>query len=140
MTKVYYLAGPYTHKDRAIMDKRFEQLTLVSAVLYAAGVYTFSPITQSHWQAKMYNLPTNWEGWQEFDSEMVKRCDGLYVLAIPGWRDSVGVTAEIEVAREYDIPISIIIFDEDTQEFEIHSYHSVVGQMIKELEDKADEV
>jgi hypothetical protein len=62
------------------------------------GFWCFSPIVQSH------NLPCNvgervsFEFWKDFDVETITRMDELWVLCIPGWKESKGVTGEIEVA------------------------------------------
>jgi hypothetical protein len=37
----------------------------------------------------------------------------VYVLMLDGWEDSVGVTAEIAMAREYDIPVKYLIAEGD---------------------------
>lgn len=97
--KVYYLASPYSHKDRAIMDERAEVATKAAVDLLKLGLYTFAPIPYNcHWEK--YKLPTDWGFWQAFDKAFIDHCDALIVLMIPGWQESVGVTAEIEYAKE----------------------------------------
>ena len=39
-----------------------------------------------------------WETWQRFDSFMVGLADELWVLTLDGWKDSVGVKAEVVLA------------------------------------------
>lgn len=36
---------------------------------------------------------------------MMAACDELVVLLLPGWRESEGVQAEIDLALELDLPI-----------------------------------
>ena len=35
-------------------------------------------------------------------------CSGMYVLMFDGWKDSVGVTAEIEYAKELGIHVEYL--------------------------------
>lgn len=103
-----YLASPYSHADPKIIEARFEYATKVSGFLMNEGSVVFSPITHSHLVAKMWNMPTVWSFWQGQDLHILRRCDSLVVLAIPGWKESVGVQAEIEFAEDIEIPISML--------------------------------
>jgi len=66
-----------------------------------------SPIAFSHPVAK-YGLPTDWAYWADYDSWCLEVCDELWVLMLIGWEDSVGVTAEIELATQLGMPIRYI--------------------------------
>jgi hypothetical protein len=105
---IIYLATPYSHNDPKVMQDRFEKVTIVSGKLIKYGVLNFSPITQSHEQALRVDLPTDWDFWKIVDTEFLHRCDKLYVLALPGWQTSKGVTAEIEIMKELNKPISYL--------------------------------
>jgi len=96
--KVIYVAGPYSHEDKHIKEDRFVELTKVSASLAKEGIVNFSPITQSHEQAKYMGLEGTWEEWKEFDLVMIDKCDEIWVSTLDGWTKSVGVRAEIEYA------------------------------------------
>jgi hypothetical protein len=106
--KIVYLATPYSHNDLKVMQYRFEQVTIVSGKLIKHGIINFSPITQSHEQALRVKLPTDWDFWKTVDTEFLHRCDKLYVLALPGWQTSKGVTAEIQIMKELNKPISYL--------------------------------
>lgn len=110
--KLIYLAVPYSHPDEAVRLQRFETVTLVSALLIKQGVVNFSPITQSHEQAESHDLPGDWAFWETVDKVFLDRCDELYVLALPGWKDSVGVTAEIEHMKNSGKPIRYVSLNE----------------------------
>ena len=43
--------------------------------------------------------------WAEHNREMLGVSSRLVVLALDGWRESVGVAAEIEIARELGLPV-----------------------------------
>lgn len=102
-----YLASPYTHPDPRVRERRFQEACRVSASLLRAGVVVFSPIAHSHPIAN-YGLPTSWEFWSQVDREYLARCDLLAILTIPGWRESTGVQAEIEIAKELGLRIIYI--------------------------------
>lgn len=114
--RLIYLATPYSHECKKIEQERFIRVTIVSGLLIKAGIINFSPITQSHEQNRMVNLPGHWDFWQHIDTEFLHRCDELFVLAEPGWQESTGVTAEIEIMEELGKPIHYILYDEDINE------------------------
>ena len=101
-----YVAGPYTHNKRSVEIKRFKQLTKVSSILLLHhGINNFSPITHSHTQAVTDKLPGTWAFWKQVDIEYVYRCDIIIVTKLPGWKESIGVTAEINLAKEIGRPV-----------------------------------
>lgn len=99
-----YLACPYRHDERAVRVYRFECVTKVAGELMRQGKVVFSPITHCHPIASAVDLPTTWEYWQYFDRAFLERCSQLVVLCLWGWRESVGVQAEIAMAKELRIP------------------------------------
>jgi hypothetical protein len=102
-----YLASPYTHPDARVREARFEQACRAAAALIRAGVAVFSPVAHSHPIAH-FGVPTTWEYWSHIDREYLARSEVLAILTLPGWRESVGVTAEMEMALELQIPIVYI--------------------------------
>jgi hypothetical protein len=99
MTPVTYLAGPYSDPDPIVRRLRFDALNRAAGQLMAAGVLVYSPISHSNPIALAWDLPTGWDWWQRQDMAMLERCQRLVVLTLDGWRDSVGVQAEIRAAR-----------------------------------------
>lgn len=106
-----YLAAPYTHKERAVMVERFERINAIAAKFMAAGLYVFSPISHTHPIADAGTLPRGWDFWKGYDETMISRCNQLYVLMLPGWRESTGVNAEMEIAEKMGIPIYYVTPD-----------------------------
>jgi nucleoside 2-deoxyribosyltransferase len=102
-----YLASPYSHPDSYVRERRFREACRASAALLRAGISVFSPIAHSHPVAH-FGLPIGWEFWERVDREFLSRCDVLAVLMLPGWRESVGVQAEIRLARELGLPVEFI--------------------------------
>jgi hypothetical protein len=92
-----YLASPYSHPDPPIREARFNAACRATAELVLAGRAVFSPIVHGHPLVR-FGLPTDWSFWQRFDEEHLRLCDEVLVLQIDGWRESVGVRAEVEFA------------------------------------------
>ena len=72
-----------------------------------AGVAVFSPIAHSHAICR-FGLPSDWRFWARMDREYLARCDVLAVLTLHGWQESIGVQAEIELARELRMPVVFV--------------------------------
>ena len=95
-----YLATPYSHRDPAVKQARFEAVNKIAADLMRAGEHVFSPISHTHPIALAGDLPGGWDYWEAYDRVMLAACDTLIVLMLPGWIESTGVCAEIKIARE----------------------------------------
>lgn len=70
----------------------------------------FSPIVHGHALVD-HGLPTNWPFWERFDREHLAQCDEVVVLMLEGWRESVGVAAEIRIAGELGKPVRYLAPD-----------------------------
>ena len=99
-----YLASPYSHPDPTVRDRRYLAACRAAADLLRTGVTVFSPVVQGHVLSR-FGLPTDWGFWRRHDCEHLRRCDEVVVLTLDGWRKSVGVLAEIELAREFGKPV-----------------------------------
>jgi hypothetical protein len=98
-----YLACPYSDPRDFVREQRFEACTLATVWLIKNhGLNVFSPITHSH-PLHERGLAGNWEFWKRIDTEYLNCSNRLVVLAIPGWKESTGVTAEIKIAQEQNI-------------------------------------
>jgi hypothetical protein len=89
-----YLASPYSHPDPLIMKTRFLLAEQVTATLLASRRHVYSPIVHCHELATKYALPTDFAFWRGYNFDMLRHCEGFIILAIDGWKESVGVTAE----------------------------------------------
>lgn len=99
-----YLAIPYSHPDPTVREERFRLANIAAATLLNAGEQVFSPISHSHPIAEAGGLPTGFEYYEAFDMAILGICKNLVLLMIPGWSESKGVTAELEMARRLGIP------------------------------------
>ena len=112
-----YLACPYSVKAQSPSSRCTEFIAKLEEcranAATKAAVYlmhsrawnVFSPITHSHPLHKIGGMQGDWEFWKKIDTEYLEMSCRLVVLCIPGWRESVGVQAEIVIAREMRIPV-----------------------------------
>lgn len=100
-----YLAIPYSHPEQSVKDKRFRIANAVAAELMCKGEVVYSPISHTHIIAKENHLTTDWDYWQSACEQFLTIADKLVVITIEGWKESTGVQAEIDYAKQHDIPI-----------------------------------
>lgn len=104
-----YLASPYSHPDPNVRHIRALQAADVAAILMCRGEFVIPAVPLGELMAhRMKNPTTDWAAWAGFCLELIRRCDTLTVLAIPGWRTSQGVTAEIAQAERLGMPIRYV--------------------------------
>jgi hypothetical protein len=106
-----YLASPYSHADPMVREQRFREACRAAARFMRLGQAVFSPIAHAHCICT-YGLPTDWRFWETFDRHQLERCDEIVVLTLDGWRESVGVQAEIRIAAEYGKPVRYLSPDQ----------------------------
>lgn len=104
---IWYLASPYTSPHPEVREQRYRAACRATAALIRAGAVVFSPICHSHALAE-HGLPNQWSFWERFDRAYLERCDLLVVLMLDGWKTSVGVQAEIAIARQLGKPVSYL--------------------------------
>lgn len=103
-----YIASPYVHPDPYIMQKRYETVVQYVNDQYRASIPVYSPIVHNHPVALLGGLPRTWDYWKMIDLAMLRLCHALWVLQLPGWDRSIGVTAEIKFAEEVGMPIRYV--------------------------------
>lgn len=103
-----YLASPYSHPDLNVRKERFRIANQVAGRLLNAGHFVFSPISMSHPVAMDASLPGDWQFWKAFDTAMLARCQKVVVIDIEGTSTSVGVQAEIAIAKDFGIPVEYL--------------------------------
>ena len=119
--KKIYLAIPYTGME----EKSMEVSTRVAAHLTKLGHYVISPITMSHPQSLVGDLPSDWEYWKGLDTWLISCCEEVWIVDVGMTKilESTGVQAEIEIAKNFNMPIKFI--DADT--LVMSNYEDVVG-------------
>ena len=108
MTRVY-LAAPYSHKDFAIRERRYLYTTQAANRLIRQGLLVFSPVTHGHVIARLGGLDGEFAFWEEHCLSFLRHwAQALYVLTLPGWKESIGVAAELAEADNLGLPVSFI--------------------------------
>jgi hypothetical protein len=102
-----YLAAPYTDSDPTIVADRIERLCKTDAKLMKKGIFTVSPLLK-HFIIQHEALPGDWEYWRDYSAALLCGVDRVFVLTLPGWKESVGVQAEIRLATDVGIPVFYI--------------------------------
>jgi len=102
-----YVCSPYSHRDPKVRQARYEAVCRAAAELLRKGKTTFCPIAHSHCLTR-YGLPLDWRFWERHDRRYLEVCDEVVVLMLGGWQESVGVQAEIVIARELDKPVTFL--------------------------------
>lgn len=100
-----YLASPYNHYDTEVRNERYSMTLKATAYLLKRNYIVFSPIVHNHHLASQFDLPREWEFWKNIDEVFLRKADELIVLLLDGWKESIGVKAEIKIAKERGIPI-----------------------------------
>lgn len=103
-----YLASPYSHPDAIIRRTRFLLAEQVTAELMRQGLTIYSPIVHNHELAIKFRLATDFSFWQNYCLGMLRLASEVYVLDIPGWDASRGVTKELDFATECGIMKSFV--------------------------------
>lgn len=104
-----YLASPYgSSKSTELRQERYEAALAAETEIRRGGLHVYSPIVHCHPGAARGLYPSNWEYWQAFDELMLSRCDMLYVLTLDGWQESIGVQAEIRLAKQLNKPTLLV--------------------------------
>jgi len=108
MSKIIYLASPYSNPDDDKRHRNFEKVSKIAADLCAEGHVAFSPITYGHTLLNYKLMPTDWPFWKNFCLSFLDKCDELHICKIEGWNQSRGVAEEIEYAIQKGIQIKYI--------------------------------
>lgn len=101
-----YLASPYSSPYSYVRRYRFVSVCMATAELLRRGFLVYSPIAASVPIVEQGGFGgTDWKSWKEFDERMISVCTELWVLKLHGWKESIGVTAEIEIAEQLEKPV-----------------------------------
>jgi hypothetical protein len=105
--RLIYLAAPFSSNNPAVCEQRFHAVCRHAASMMKKGQHVFSPLSHGYGLA-CYGLPTDWSFWEAYDRTMLSFCAELMVLMLDGWKESIGVQAEIAIARELGKPVSFV--------------------------------
>jgi hypothetical protein len=100
-----YLAAPYSSSNPDVVAERIRLFLAADAELTRHGYQTVSPLYK-HFICDQPGVGADWQYWQDYSIELMTLCSRLFVLCIPGWQDSDGVAAEIDLANTLGLPIT----------------------------------
>jgi hypothetical protein len=119
MHEIVYLGVPYTHADPAVREYRVKTLCQYDVYLSVQGVFTVSPMHKLLNYRYDPRMPITWEWWREYSETLMRRCDRLMILQLPGWYTSEGTQAEIALAHEYGIDVVYVTEDDIKQALDL---------------------
>lgn len=106
--EMIYLALPYNHVDKTVMEYRARMASYAAAYLINLRYKeVFSPISHGHSikTEYFYSKIDRHDWFMGFDHAILKGCSMMIILTLKGWKESKGVTQEIEWCEKYNIPI-----------------------------------
>ena len=107
-----YLATPYTVSGTASpkqMEQHFAACAICTArLMREQSQLIYAPILHGRPIEVYGGAPATWEYWRSYDKQWIRQCHEVYVLARPGWRESVGVQDEIDFAISLDKQVRIL--------------------------------
>ena len=108
-----YLASPYSSPDPLLRKTRYLLAAELTATMLSQGLHVYSPIVHCHDLAERFNLPSDFEFWKKYNFDMLRRADFLTVYQLPGWLESKGVSAEVQMALALGMTITYEEYDEN---------------------------
>lgn len=99
-------------KDTVTRQHRYEYAMKRTAMMLKNKENVYSPIVHCHEMSVKYQLPKDYSFWKSQDRHMIDKCDEVVVLKMNGvsggWRESVGITDEINYAIKLGKPITYL--------------------------------
>lgn len=95
-----YLASSFSNGDQDVEYERYIAACRAAASLMRKGYVVLSPIAHSYGVALHGNFSGTWDFWQKQDTELLRFCDEVVVLMLPGWEESKGIKAEVALAEQ----------------------------------------
>ena len=97
--RMIFLACPYSHADRVVVEHRFQICNSVAARIVRSGGVVFSQVSMSH-PINLYLTDLDKAGigrlWAPIDKVFMEAMTEIIVVDEPGWKESSGVQREIE--------------------------------------------
>jgi hypothetical protein len=103
-----YLAIPYSDGSEEVMAFRAEVSDFIFSELSKGGRIIYAPISSCHHIAIRHGLPRDYKFWEKMCEAFVGASKRLVLICLPGWKDSVGVTAELKLAKDLGLEIEYL--------------------------------
>jgi len=105
---IIYLASPYSHEFKHERELRFRAVRICALKLMMKGLDVFSPIAYGHQFSLTFDLPYDAKTWARLNTRFLVASSALYILDVPGWVSSLGVTEETRLARQLFLPVKLV--------------------------------
>lgn len=121
--RLIYLGSPYFSNSKDIMDVRVRHAEHCMAHFRrtASEVVVYSPIVQWSSVAHNHELPHDFDSWAQQDFFMIRKASAIWVLTISGWKESYGLSQELEYAADIGKPVMYIIPEEQSTNYVLTS-------------------
>lgn len=109
MRKIF-LACPYGHADKTVVEQRFEISNIVAAQIIRNRAAIFSQVSMSHpINRHLTNLDKAGIAslWTPVDAVFMGAMEELIVVDVPGWQESAGVAREIDFFKARNRRVSL---------------------------------
>ena len=108
--KFTYLSQPYSHHDPEIRADRAELGAIATAWLMQRNWAVHAPIAQGH-QVTLH-LPSilahDHKFWMARDVQIVRCAQAMHLLPLTGWRESRGVSEELNLAHDLGLQVYVV--------------------------------
>lgn len=116
-----YVASPYSHikgidtnaSPELTREQRYVLTMQAMAIWSKQGEFVYSPIVHCHEVAKLFGLPTNFEFWDTYNKDFIRASTEVWVLCLPNWQESRGVTAEVQFSASIQKKVRYWEFSSD---------------------------
>lgn len=106
-----YVAAPFTSESPVTQSWRHERTCEFVSRMLSQGFHAFSPVCYCLPIAERNGWPTDAGRWHQFNMDVLRRCEAMYILQLPGWQNSKGVTIEIKTC--VILGMAMVHYDED---------------------------
>lgn len=113
-----YLASPYSHPFKSVREARVAAVQQKAVQLMEEGYNVFCPIAHTYPLEGLVKVDKH-DFWMKQDIAILQYAQKLFVLCLPGWLSSSGVTEEIKYARDHGIPVAYLAVAEYYADFPV---------------------
>lgn len=103
-----YVASPYSDPDWRVRESRYFAVSKYCATKLRQGIPVFSPIVYSHQFAD--SVGTDFQSWEFLNTPMLRAASEMHILMLDGYSSSKGISAEIAMAEDLNIPYTYIVW------------------------------
>ena len=110
--QLYYFASPYSSENSFVRQIRYEATIYAASELTKIGFRLLEPIAMCHEQSNRHQMPSGYQFWQSRDRGFIDICDAVIVLQLEGWKESEGVSDEIQYAKSLGKEVHLLHVDD----------------------------